>query len=518
MTVWPVGARGQRVGLRLRCAKSASTAVTWLAVGALAGLSTLISGYRLDDLLIYLPMTVFLRDPTLYPGSPLIQHLLSMPYPLYRAFAVVYSPVSLLGVFVASRCALIASLWLLGRQLGASPGATILGIALLILTPGWFGTLGGTSLLQSEPSQFDVAVPFCIFALAASLGRRYLLALVIASIGFNLQPILGLIVMSVIGSDLLLNGVYRARTVSLRAALGTLCLGAWLASPEVGWTLAGLGTRLTEQSSDYVQIARFTAFYQIFPTTFSSQEWISSICMLIAVAFAIHLGAAKGFEATVSTWFAVVMILCLIGTIFSEVFPIGLVLKLMPFRSTLFLKVVSLLLIAKVIWQVLLRHHGRIQLLAACMTAGLTVTLLARPIHIPGVSTPSDLELAAAWARANTPVDALFATPPDPSVAGFMLFAERSTLGDYKLDTQAVWDPRFAEQAVQRLEALGCRGPWNPWCQNTTYASFEGGDFQRLRENFGACFALTRATQLVDMPLIYENASYRIYALCAGSV
>src|SRR5689334_20324552 len=46
-------------------------------------LATLVSiaatGYALNDLFVYLPLTAYLRNPSLFPGDPLIQHLLRMP-------------------------------------------------------------------------------------------------------------------------------------------------------------------------------------------------------------------------------------------------------------------------------------------------------------------------------------------------------------------------------------------------------------------------------------------------------
>src|SRR5581483_7556186 len=91
--------------------------------------SALGTGYRLNDLLVYLPMTLYLRDPSLYPGSALVHHLLSMPYPLYHAYAVAFSEYGLFLVFLAARLALVLSLYMLGKQLVHDRTAVWLGLA-----------------------------------------------------------------------------------------------------------------------------------------------------------------------------------------------------------------------------------------------------------------------------------------------------------------------------------------------------------------------------------------------------
>jgi hypothetical protein len=236
---------------------------------------------------------------------------------------------------------------------------------------------------------------------------------------------------------------------------------------------------------------------------------------LVAV-LALRRGVACKQRFVLILWLATIAGFCAVGTVFSELVPIGLVLQLMPFRATLFLKIIGLFLCAALVWRSV--EHSRmgkpvvLGLTIAMIVAALTV---AQPIHIPGVSPASDLELAGSWAQRNTAVDALFVTPPDASVAGFMFFSERSTLGDYKLDSLAVWGPAFGHDAYARLDAQGCSGPWNPWCVQNRYGTLTTADFLGLNQRFGTCYALTNVGQEVQLPLVYQNSTYRMYALCS---
>jgi hypothetical protein len=478
-------------------------------------LSILASGYRLDDLLIYLPMTLYLRDPTLYPNNPLIPQLLSMPYPLYRVYALVFDQRLLFGFFVLLRLALVAGLWQLGRRLLCDRLAVAAGVLLLVVTPGWFGTLGGTSLLQSEPSQFAAALPLCVFALAAALSNRFGRAVVLAAAAFNLQPILATTTLALIGADLVINGVRRRKLLSLRRACLILSLGSIVALPGLMLTLTGLGSRLTATTTGYVELVRFTAFYQVFPSTFLALEFLTSALLVGLGLPALWSGVGNGHRLSICLWLLVIALFYAIGTLFTEVWPVGLVLKMMPFRASVFLKVLCLFLSAGMtVRSGRLRLAGRAAAIGSIGLACLTILQSPRAIHIPGISGATDLEQAASWALRSTATDALFATPPDATVAGFTLYSQRSTLGDYKLATQAVWDPAFAELASERLAALGCAGPWNPWCFENRYDTFDAQAFRDLNRRYGVCFALTRRDQQVHLPVAYANASYRVYALC----
>jgi hypothetical protein len=268
--------------------------------------------------------------------------------------------------------------------------------------------------------------------------------------------------------------------------------------------------------------------------------------------------------------------------------PVGFILKLMPFRSTLFLKVLGSFL-AAAYFRRAFRASGRLQrgaaaaivIATACvllafqspalpywlsgryvlalaviiLTAALAwltgrsqlpvwswrwaptvsshirsirlglaalasamlvaVSVTAQPharFIIPSSEPANDLEQAAAWAKASTPADALFLTPPDAGFAEFTVFAERNTLADAKLAGQALFDPNFGMIVFQRLVDLGCSGRW--CVGDNAYSSFDAQAFRALGERYGACFALTRASQQVELSEAYGNLSYRIYALC----
>jgi hypothetical protein len=276
--------------------------------------------------------------------------------------------------------------------------------------------------------------------------------------------------------------------------------------------------------------------------------------------------------------------LCLLGYVFSEIFPVALVLKMMLFRSTLFFKVFGLICTAAYLrglidrqpmvgwvvaslctlgmtfekdWVILAlslgiafeMYHvwrGRRKVRSGCKSRDpvnhpyaridgllqrsasrvavafpaviivMTATYQPWPVHVPGHGPPSDTETIATWARESTPTDARFVAPPDVDFASFKVLAARSTLGDTKLAGQALFDPAFGRLLYKRLADLGCRVPDGPWCAGNTYGSFGTDRFRDLGARYGACYAITRSGQDLNLPRLYRNDSFQVFSLCIG--
>jgi hypothetical protein len=536
-----------------------------LGIAGVTYLAVLASGYRLNDLLVYLPMTLYLRDPSLYPGSALVQHLLSMPYPVYRGYAAFFSEYSLFLIFLITRMALVGSVLVFGLQLVRDRWVVWIGLAAVLFAPGSFGTLGSTQLLLTEASQYALAEPFCVLALAAALARRRLLAFALGGIAFNLQPILGAVVLAMLAADLFFNQVFRERAVSPRVAVCTVLFGGLLTLPGLAMTYSGLGASLGYNTAQYLEVIRFGAYFHVFPDRFTIFEYSTTAIAVVGACLGLR---TLNHRATLATWLLVIALFCAAGTIFSEWYPVPFILKMMPFRSTLFLRVIGLfggvafvycaarggtrmeraiaglLVLATLFVLVVFQQaslpdwiSGRLLLvgLVAYALSFLALTLIparlpavvagvsaliflsavALPharIEIPGDRPANELEATAAWARTSTQVDALFITAPDEGMAEFTVLAERNTLGNVKLAGQALFDSTFGLLLYQRLADLGCEGEW--CLGRNEYQTFSEANFMQLRDRYGACYAVTSAAQHLSLTQVYANTAYRVYSLC----
>jgi hypothetical protein len=306
-------------------------------------LSIAATGYALNDLFVYLPLTAYLRNPSLFPGDPLIQHLLRMPYPLYRAYALIYNQQALFAVFVVMRLLTVVALYMLALQIARDRLAAALGLSLIVFTPGTFGTLGLTQVLVGEPVQYALATPICLFALCALLAGRWAAAFLLAGAAFNLQPILGAVTLALLSGDLIVNQVARLHRTTLRQAAAYLGLGALASTPGLLMAALGPTADLGKNPTEYLAMVRFGAYFHVLPSTFSSREYFTTALVLGYLFLGLRDRAIEPVRPTLLVWAGTIFVFCAIGTIFSEVIPIGLILKAMPFRSSLFLKVLGLI-------------------------------------------------------------------------------------------------------------------------------------------------------------------------------
>lgn len=307
-----------------------------------ASLSIIYARYKLIDLFVYLPMARYLQDPSLYPGSPLIQDLLSLPYPLYRLYALVYHQYVFYLIFVATRFLFVLGLVLFGKSIWRDRSVVWIGVILVIFTPGAFGTLGQSSVLLFEANQQAVAVPILVFALALAAARRFDWGFAVAGLAFNLHPIVSTVVLLILAAQVLPEAIGQTPSISLRQ-IGRLFTLAFLAAlPTIVWILAQKGTSIVAIAPNSLEIARFALYFHLFPSTFSPQEYVTTALMLAYLALSVKQNTLGLHRPFVLISVGVIAFYCLIGILFSEVIPTTIILKLMPFRSTIFLKIICL--------------------------------------------------------------------------------------------------------------------------------------------------------------------------------
>lgn len=310
-------------------------------VGA-ALLSALYGGYGLNDLYVYLPLAAYLRNPALYPGNPLIADLLAMPYPLYRLYALVTDSRFFFALFIITRILLVSALFAFGARLCRDRLTVWLGLALILFTPAAFGTLGGTAVLLPDPSQQALVTPWLFFALALSLAGRYCYAFALAGLAFNLHPILGAATLALLSAQLLVVEVWQTRRVAWRQAAFYLLVALALAAPALVLTLVGLGNQLVSSTAEFFEIVRFTLYFHVFPSGFLVQEYVTTALLLIYLLLGLYVARDDPSRATILAWLGVIALFCLLGAVTTEILPNAFALKLMPFRSTLFLKAIGL--------------------------------------------------------------------------------------------------------------------------------------------------------------------------------
>jgi hypothetical protein len=109
---------------------------------------------------------------------------------------------------------------------------------------------------------------------------------------------------------------------------------------------------------------------------------------------------------------------------------------------------------------------------------------------------------AQLWAKENTPLDAMFITPP--YLQGFRIYSERGVLAEWKDGTQQYFDTEYSFIWWDRISDLGVD-------DNKYYDNLPKERVLELGKKYGASYIVFPATKVLDLPFVYENAEFRIY-------
>lgn len=129
---------------------------------------------------------------------------------------------------------------------------------------------------------------------------------------------------------------------------------------------------------------------------------------------------------------------------------------------------------------------------------------------------------AQMWARANTPKDALFITPPH--IWGlynteWRVFSQRSTLATHSDLLEIALVPGYAAEWRTRFDKLapGARSQLKPYFFDNqeiiaaAFYSLTGDDIQRIATEYGVSYLVVEKPHSYNFPVVYENQEFIIY-------
>jgi hypothetical protein len=105
-----------------------------------------------------------------------------------------------------------------------------------------------------------------------------------------------------------------------------------------------------------------------------------------------------------------------------------------------------------------------------------------------------------AWARLNTPRDAVFLTPPEQT--GFRVFSERTIVGEWKDGTQQYFDDGFAREWDARMRELDAQ----------RFLELPSARILELARRYGASYVvLPRSAARKDLDLAFRTPGFDVY-------
>ncbi|MBI1745724.1 MAG: hypothetical protein HYR55_03950 [Acidobacteria bacterium] len=244
--------------------------------------------------------------------------------------------------------------------------------------------VGGNTLFSYQFAPHVVAVPFCILAFYFFVDERYVNAALFAGLATNIHFLLGSITMMIIAGYL----IFSAQSAGKRRMwLPFLAYGLAAAFTIIPVFYKQITMAVPLQSRlPFTEImAQMRAPHHYLPTTWPWSSYARFLTFLLIALAGVRHKPAQGMHRRVTFLCGSIIFLCLIGTVFVEVWPVDLITKLQFFRMLIFVKLFAFMYAANylvitlddgewpVCWATLclfLADHYLLIALLACLLAG----------------------------------------------------------------------------------------------------------------------------------------------------
>lgn len=355
---------------------------------------------------------------------------------------IVAIPTAVSLLFTLALAGLSVSIFFIARRFGANRFMSMAAVVTaLVLTPQW--TLGGNDLAQSLLTPSMMAWPLALGGVALYLHHRRYSGTILLGLAAYLQPLVsmqtaGVFFLAILLADWITLAATREATI--RWVVCVLLYVAIVAPFLIG--ILSVPTSDVAAPTVFHILADMRAPHHYLFSQFPLRNVALFLSLMIAGTAGLAAGSRPVRHAGLAG-LAIVLALCLVGYIFTELVPLLPVLKLQLFKSTVFAKVICVVGIASGLSALPLvkfasetrRSSSPMSFAIACGLAGF--------ILITGQAffTPSKLLVGEAraldglaslerWAAKETPKDAIFLVPPSNS--RFRLAAGRSIVVNFK--------------------------------------------------------------------------------------
>ncbi len=325
-------------------------------------------------------------------------------------------------------------------------------------------------------------------------------------------------------------GLWRGRTL----AEGVRALSAFLLASA--FALRPLAVHLSQQATDPVPGRLSSSFIYVFlrdphhldPASWPADWWMAPAIYLTALLLSGWLLRSRGDAQArrVSNGLLLLTLGSLIpfvlGLLIAPFDHQGRLLQYYPFRfGDVMAPLITYLMVTLSLQLAWAKPWVRWSSTAACAALALSLLpgffrqLRALPDYPgPAQGITADWRDITTWIRHTTPPGSLFITPPRSSTT-FPWLARRRMLGTFKQMTLS----GGLQEWHQRMSAMAdWSGPWPmrgwaaaSWLEER-YLGLDTEQTRELMQRYGASYFLTRRDHPLDLPLVYANPAFALYA------
>lgn len=542
-------------------------ALAILAIASIIGINQYT--YGVYNHCITIPFIKSLLNPEIYQHDYLIaEKQFFYTYFLSACGLLIQSlraslPLTFFFLYALSLYATLAAMYLIAMKLFEKREVAYLSVMFLLFS---FTTLGMERTVENLLMERTFALPFLLFSFYAFFSAHYNTAAVLAGIAFVFHPLSACYALAI----LIMNFVYRLLSEKGVRQFVTAIGLILLAMSPIFFLKAqnpAPGLSLINASAEWLELLRLRSAHHIFPTTWSIEEVIQGIAFIIGFLITWKYRPQSALHRIIVIAFATVMLMFAVGTVFTEIIPVSIVIQFQLFRSFKFIFFFAIIYFANYLFSAPNSLSGIAQKILV------SILILAPYLHesfsvIAGVSLllftalagwmvigavninwrryliPSQITMmfllgivgslnkvkfsiansqkqewlsVQQWARENTPNDAAFIVPP--YLEGFRVESERTSYGEWKDGTQMIFNPSFGQEWIRRMENLGYKKekPLKDTFQKLTQADFEKVAFE-LRAAHSKVFAVVPAEMKnLDFPVTYSNEKFKVVEVAENS-
>jgi len=532
-----------------------------LSVASIIGINQY--AYGLYNHCITIPFIKSLLNPALYGEDYLIAELkyfYSLFLPLCSTLIKLLKislPVTFFTLYFISLYATLLAFFLLALKLFERRDVAYFSTMLLIFS---ITTLGQERTVENLLMERTFALPLLLFSFYFFLTKHYNTSAFLAGVAFLFHPLSASYVITMLLICMLYKVMKERDSRNLLIGAGILVA---VASPIFFLKIKNPapGLHLIHPSREWIDLLWLRSSHHLFPTTWGWSKMIESFALITAFLIAWKYKPRKEYHHIILISFLTILGLLVVGTIFTEIIPVSIIIQLQLFRSFKFLVYFTaiyysnyvftepntaagmlrkllltaliaipylhenptvliglLILILTVLPGLWLmekaalqrRHYLTAAQLMLMLIMGVTGSL--HHVHFSiGNSQESNWVSVQRWAKQNTPIDAAFIVPP--YLEGFRVESERALYGEWKDGTQMFFDPLFGNEWIRRMKMAGYdeRKPLRD-----SYNHLKEDDFEKIaaemRTSHSKIYAVTTDSgRSLKFPQVFRNGKFSVY-------
>ncbi len=301
-----------------------------------------VNGFR--DQSVQLPIIYSYEDSSLFPGDIVLQARDSYVTWFYPALGFVsrYFPLYflMLGLYILSLSFTLVGIYYLAETL--FPDKHV-GIVAVLLWAAWLPNPGGDFLHSSFPTHTTTAIGLQLLGLALALRKRYGFGALLIGLAANINAMTSVFIGIAWAFGFLGNRQeWNWKLIRIPLIMGLAAL------PTLWWKFSAAPEADSLSMERFVDIMRLRLWYAVFPFSVDSSLWL-----LFFLVLAVWVYSARYARPEVNHqvfWMSQgIFALLVIGTVFTEIYPVEMVIQLQLLRGTWVLNLFAMLYFSNLI-------------------------------------------------------------------------------------------------------------------------------------------------------------------------